>query len=120
MGEPAGEAQSGMPPAVMQVAAPPATGVRRPPVTGEPGVDEALSRLVELRDLPVAEHADVFSYVHERLAEALSDLGTQEDQAIPDDYDQVDGPAPELAGDEPTLHEGYGHDSYGAPAEPGY
>jgi hypothetical protein len=37
-------------------------------------VDEAVSRLAGLAELPVAEHPAVFEYVHERLTEALGDL----------------------------------------------
>jgi hypothetical protein len=37
-------------------------------------VDEALSRLSGLSEVPVAEHPAAFEYVHDRLAEALGDL----------------------------------------------
>jgi hypothetical protein len=45
-------------------------------------VDEAVARLDDLAELPVAEHAAVFEYVHERLTEALGDLDVR-DQAGP-------------------------------------
>ena len=44
------------------------------PATGDAGVDEAVSRLDDLADLPVAEHPAVFEYVHQRLGEALGEL----------------------------------------------
>lgn len=43
--------------------------------TGDPRVDDALGRLGDLADLPVAEHPAVFEQVHQRLAEALGELG---------------------------------------------
>jgi hypothetical protein len=48
--------------------------VRHRADTGDPRVDDVLSRLDDLAELPVAEHPAVFEYVHERLAEALGDL----------------------------------------------
>jgi hypothetical protein len=42
--------------------------------TGDARVDEALARLDDLAELPVAGHPAVFEYVHERLTEALGDL----------------------------------------------
>ena len=45
-----------------------------PPVTGDPRVDDALARLGELPDLPVAEHLSVYEDVHRRLHDALADL----------------------------------------------
>ncbi len=54
----------------------PAQGAAVPqPSTGDPRVDEALSRLDELGGLPVSEHPAVFEQVHRRLAEALGELG---------------------------------------------
>lgn len=44
------------------------------PPTGDARVDEAVARLADLAELPVAEHPAVFEYVHERLTEALGDL----------------------------------------------
>ena len=41
-------------------------------------VDEAVSRLAGLAELPVAEHPAVFEYVHERLTEALGDLDVRD------------------------------------------
>jgi hypothetical protein len=45
-----------------------------PPVTGDPRVDDALARLGELPELPVAEHLSVYEDVHRRLHDALADL----------------------------------------------
>jgi hypothetical protein len=44
------------------------------PATGESKVDEALARLDELAELPVAEHPAVFEQVHRRLREVLGEL----------------------------------------------
>lgn len=52
------------------------------PATGDGRVDEAVARLVDLAELPVAEHPAVFEYLHERLTEALGDLDVR-DQAKP-------------------------------------
>jgi hypothetical protein len=53
-------------------------------------VDEAVARLADLAELPVAEHPAVFEYVHERLTEALGDLDVH-DLASPGD--PAPGPA---------------------------
>ena len=45
-----------------------------PPSTGEPQVDEAIDRLAELDELPVAEHVAVFDETHRMLQDALADL----------------------------------------------
>lgn len=45
------------------------------PDTGDRRVDEALARLADLAELPVAEHPAVFEYVHDQLTEALGELG---------------------------------------------
>ncbi|HEV2372597.1 MAG TPA: hypothetical protein VGS19_10535 [Streptosporangiaceae bacterium] len=45
-----------------------------PAAVGDERVDEALSRLADLEELPVTEHPEVFTYVHQRLSEALGDL----------------------------------------------
>ena len=55
------------------------------PATGDGRVDEAVARLADLAELPVAEHPAVFEYVHERLTEALGDLDVR---------DQAHGPRP--------------------------
>jgi hypothetical protein len=47
---------------------------RARPSTGDPRVDDAVSRLDDLAGLPIDEHLAVFEYVHERLTEALGDL----------------------------------------------
>jgi hypothetical protein len=56
----------------------PAADTERParmrPTTGDARVDDAVARLDDLADLPIAEHLAVFEYVHERLTEALGDL----------------------------------------------
>lgn len=44
------------------------------PHTGDPRVDDALSRLEELAQLPVTEHLSVYEDVHRRLHDALADL----------------------------------------------
>jgi hypothetical protein len=48
------------------------------PATGDERVDEAVARLADLAELPVAEHPGVFEYVHERLTEALGDLDVRD------------------------------------------
>jgi hypothetical protein len=53
-----------------------AAGTR--PSTGDARVDEAVARLADLAELPVAEHPAVFEYVHERLTEALGDLDVRD------------------------------------------
>jgi hypothetical protein len=78
MGTPAGEGE--------QLPGPETPAAR--PQTGDFRVDEALARLDELGELPVAEHPAVFEHVHQRLAEALGDLGTGDDG---DDGDGGDG-----------------------------
>jgi hypothetical protein len=45
-----------------------------PPVTGDYRVDVALSRLAELRGLPVVEHVAVYEDVHAQIQTALADL----------------------------------------------
>ena len=42
--------------------------------TGDPRVDEALSRLGELAELPVSEHPPVFESVHASLVDVLGEL----------------------------------------------
>jgi len=49
-------------------------GEPEPAGTGDARVDDAVSRLAELAELPVREHPAVFEYVHERLSEVLGDL----------------------------------------------
>ena len=68
----------GLPPG--ESAVPPGESAR--PATGDGRVDEAVARLADLDELPVAEHPAVFEYVHERLTEALGDLDVR-DQARP-------------------------------------
>lgn len=63
--------------------------------TGDPRVDEALSRLDDLTGLPVAEHPAVFEQVHQRLAEALGDLEPSGPEGPADD---ASGAADEPAG----------------------
>jgi hypothetical protein len=46
------------------------------PETGEPRVDDALSLLDDLPELPVAEHPEVFARVHARLGEVLGELAS--------------------------------------------
>ena len=40
--------------------------------TGDPSVDEVLASLVQLAELPVDHHVEVFESAHARLREALS------------------------------------------------
>jgi hypothetical protein len=44
------------------------------PSTGEPRVDEALTLLDDLAELPVHDHAAVFEQVHSQLSEVLGEL----------------------------------------------
>ena len=44
--------------------------------TGDPRVDEAISRLARLREAPLDEHPPVLEAVHDRLREILGELGT--------------------------------------------
>jgi hypothetical protein len=43
-------------------------------ITGDTRVDQALSRLGELADLPLPEHAAVFGHIHAELTGALGTL----------------------------------------------
>lgn len=52
--------------------------------TGHPPVDQALSRLSELPDLPLHEHAAVFEQVHNDLREALGSVDQAGGPAAPD------------------------------------
>ena len=61
------------------------------PSTGDARVDEAVARLADLAELPVAEHPAVFEYVHERLTEALGDLDVR-DPAGPGGPGETGGP----------------------------
>ena len=61
------------------------------PSTGDTRVDEAVARLANLTELPVAEHPAVFEYVHERLTEALGDLDVR-DPAGPGGPGETGGP----------------------------
>lgn len=78
-GSPGAAAAAGTP-GVPGVAAPAgrAGAVGGPPATGDARVDEAVARLADLAELPVAEHPPVFEYVHERLTEALGDLDVRD------------------------------------------
>jgi hypothetical protein len=61
--------------------------------TGEPRVDEALRRLGELGDLPVAEHPPVFERVHASLVDVLGELRpgvTDDSRRTTDDQQQAD------------------------------
>jgi hypothetical protein len=42
--------------------------------TGDPRVDDAMARLVDVDESPVGEHLDIYQDVHRRLHEALADL----------------------------------------------
>ena len=41
--------------------------------TGDPRVDDAISRLAEVDTLPLAEQVEVFTDIHRRLAAVLAD-----------------------------------------------
>jgi hypothetical protein len=49
--------------------------------TGDPRVDEAISRLARLREAPLDEHPPVLEAVHDRLREILGELGTVSPEA---------------------------------------
>ncbi|HEY5987582.1 MAG TPA: hypothetical protein VIV12_14585 [Streptosporangiaceae bacterium] len=73
--------------------------VRRRADTGDPRVDDALSRLDDLAGLAVAEHPGVFEYVHEKLAEALGDLeGHGQGGAGDQQHGAAGGPGPGSSG----------------------
>ena len=44
--------------------------------TGDARVDAALERLQDLDQVPIVEHAEVFSDIHSRLSAALADAGS--------------------------------------------
>jgi hypothetical protein len=46
-----------------------------PGSTGDPRVDDAISRLAGLREAPLDEHPPVLEAVHDRLREILGELG---------------------------------------------
>ena len=48
-----------------------------PDSTGDPRVDDAISRLAGLRETPLDEHPPVLEAVHDRLREILGELGTE-------------------------------------------
>jgi len=79
-GSPGSAGVAGMPRPAAPAGSPPgqpAPAGARPP-TGDVRVDEAVARLADLAELPVAEHPAVFEYVHERLTEALGDLDVRD------------------------------------------
>ncbi|MCU0284166.1 MAG: hypothetical protein MUD13_09775 [Candidatus Nanopelagicales bacterium] len=51
----------------------PSDAVSPPPATGDPRVDDALSRLAEVEVLPRAEQVAVYTDIHRRLAAVLAD-----------------------------------------------
>ena len=57
-----------MPPPIME----PMSSLLEPPLTGDRHVDEALSKVAELSDLPVAEHVDVLKEAQRSLMELLN------------------------------------------------
>ena len=44
-----------------------------PEATGQPAVDDALARLRDVDDRPVADHVEVYDDVQQRLAAAMDD-----------------------------------------------
>ena len=47
------------------------------PETGEARVDNVLSALDDLTELPVTEHPAIFEHVHAQLSEVLGELGSR-------------------------------------------
>jgi hypothetical protein len=76
LGRAPGEVERTPGPAPSPAGRPAPAGAR--PSTGDTRVDEAVARLADLTELPVAEHPAVFEYVHERLTEALGDLDVRD------------------------------------------
>ncbi len=63
-----------------QQGGPPAPGtepIHPPEPSGDPRVDDALSRLAELGDLPLADQVEVYTDIHRRLAGVLADQDSQ-------------------------------------------
>jgi hypothetical protein len=56
--------------------------------TGDPRVDEAISRLARLREAPLDEHPPVLEAVHDRLREILGELGEAPRPARPGERGQ--------------------------------
>ena len=75
-GSPGSMGAVGTPRPAVPAGQPASAGAR--PSTGDARVDEAVARLADLTELPVAEHPAVFEYVHERLTEALGDLDVRD------------------------------------------
>jgi hypothetical protein len=56
---------------------PSATAEQVLPQTGDPRVDDALSRLAEAGSLPLAEQVEVYADIHRRLSGVLADPGSR-------------------------------------------
>jgi hypothetical protein len=78
--------------------------------TGDPRVDDAISRLARLREAPLDEHPPVLEAVHDRLREILGELGTvppggangvspRTPQGAPEAQGQQDAPRPARPGE---------------------
>ncbi|WUI02971.1 hypothetical protein OHR68_14545 [Spirillospora sp. NBC_00431] len=65
--------------------------VPAPGPTGDPRVDDAVTRLGELGSRPVAEHVEVYEDVHQRLQELLA--SADQDEPRPPQVPQVPRPA---------------------------
>jgi hypothetical protein len=57
--------------------------------TGDRRVDEAVARLADLAEMPVADHPAIFEHIHQQLSQALGDLDAQDrvvtrDRAAPE------------------------------------
>lgn len=76
-GQPAGQpAASGLMPDGPR-ADPPGDAAPAPAASADPRVDDALSRLAEIDQLPLAEQVEVFGDIHRRLAAVLADPDSQ-------------------------------------------
>ncbi|HEX6887361.1 MAG TPA: hypothetical protein VF143_04570 [Candidatus Nanopelagicales bacterium] len=64
-------------PEATEAAVNPAPGEQALPPTGDPRVDDALSRLAEAGSLPLAEQVEVYADIHRRLSGVLADPGSR-------------------------------------------
>ncbi len=55
----------------------PGQGNPEPEMTGDPAVDSVLSRLSDIAQTPVGEHAALYGSLHDGLLEALNDEPAQ-------------------------------------------
>ena len=71
-----GEAQVTRPAAPAAPAPPEPAEASADPGSRDPAVDALLDRLTELRDLPVAQHGEVYAGLHDELLAALNESVT--------------------------------------------